>query len=177
MQANTWCDLQLGLFSRLNNHRTAYCFCLRHLSPSLLSAFCGIQPGLAPLAQPFRTLLETRQLACYIVWSMATVILRQCSNSVFFPGASTISTLVWINPEDDNLVQQSSMYTNSTGNFLIWLRGTPGLDDVDAWVLFFPLSSGMMMNVYVGSSGKGMGMMMVSGGWLLCGLVPLSGIL
>jgi hypothetical protein len=84
---------------------------------------------------------------------------------------------VWINPEDDNLVQQSSMYTNSTGNFLIWLRGTPGLDDVDAWVLFFPLSSGMMMNVYVGSSGKGMGMMIVSGGWLLCGLVPLSGIL
>ncbi|KAH7271856.1 hypothetical protein B0J15DRAFT_225684 [Fusarium solani] len=154
VQANTWCDLQLGLFSRLNNHRTAYCFCLRHLSPSLLSAFCGIQPGLAPLAQPFRTLLETRQLACYIVWSMATVILRQCSNSVFFPGASTISTLVWINPEDDNLVQQSSMYTNSTGNFLIWLRGTPGLDDVDAWVLFPPLSSGMMMMFMWAAQGR-----------------------
>lgn len=30
---------------------------------------------------------------------------------------------------------------------------------------------------YVGSSGKGLGMIMVSGGWLLCGLVLLSGIL
>lgn len=60
------------------------------------------------------------------------------------------------------------MYTNYTGYSLIWLRGTPGLDDVDAWVPFFLFTSGMMMNVYVGSLEKGLGMMMVSGGWLLC---------
>ena len=41
----------------------------------------------------------------------------------------------------------------------------------------FIFTFGMMMNVYVDSSGKGMGMMMVSGGWLPCGLVRLSGIL
>lgn len=69
------------------------------------------------------------------------------------------------------------MYANYTGTSLIWLRGTPGLDDVDAWVFFFFSLLGWWWMSYVDSSGKGLGMMMVSDGWLLCGLVLLSGIL